>query len=98
MSSTNTVLISNDAAVASISFFMALFGCSFAHGQQDDDTRSIPAFGKQTQTMPTPALILTSLSPPIPPTTNNIAPQQEQIIGSYFVVPSPSPSPSLPMD
>ncbi len=75
---------------------MALFGCSFAHGQQDDDMTSIPAFGKQTQTMPTPALILTSLSPPIPPTTNNIAQQQEQIIGSDLVVPSPSPS--LPMD
>jgi hypothetical protein len=93
-------IISNHAAVASISFFMAFFGCSFAHGQQDDDTTSISAFGKQTQTMPTPALILTSLSPPIPPTTNNIAQQQEQIIGSDLVVPSPSPSPSpsLPMD
>jgi hypothetical protein len=75
---------------------MALFGCSFAHGQQDVYTTSIPAFGKQTQTMPTPALILTSLSPPIPPTTNNIAQQQEQIIGSDLVVPSPGPS--LPMD
>jgi hypothetical protein len=27
---------------------MALFGCSFAHGQQEDDTTSIPAFGKLT--------------------------------------------------
>ncbi len=81
----------------SISFFIALFGCSFAHGQQEEDnTTSIPAFGKLTQPMSTPTLILTSFYPPIPPATTNIAQEQEQIIGGDLVVPSPNLS--LPMD
>ena len=81
MTSINKDKITNHAAAVSISFsfFIAVFGCSFAHGQQEDHT---------TQ--------------PIPPTANNIGQQQEQIIGSDLVVPSPilSPSPnlSLPTD
>lgn len=74
---------------------MALFGYSLAHGQQEDDTTSITAFGELTQPVSTPRLIFTSLSASIPPATNNIGQQQEQIIGSDLVVSSPSPSPSL---
>jgi hypothetical protein len=98
MTSVNKDVISNHAAMASISFFIALFGCSFVHGQQEEDTTSIPAFGKLTHPMSTPTLKFTSLSPPIPLANNNIAQQQEQIIGSDHVIPSPSPSPSLSMD
>jgi hypothetical protein len=105
MTSINKDKITNHAAAMSISFsfsfFIAVFGCSFAHGQQQEDhTTSITAFGKFPTS--TPRLIFTSLSQPIPPTTNNIGQQQEQIIGSDLVVPSPSLSPSpnlsLPMD
>lgn len=102
----NKEVISNHAAVASISFFIAFFGSSFAHGQQEDDTTA--AFGKVTQPQPmsTPRIIFTSLSPPIPPATYSIGQQQEQIIGSDLGVPTPSASPSptpsqslsLPMD
>ena len=108
MTSINKGVISNHAASVSISFsfsfFIALFGCSFAHGQQEDDTTSITAFGKLTQPVSIPRLIFTSLSPSILPATNSIGQQQEQIIGSDLVVSSPSPSPnpspslSLPMD
>jgi hypothetical protein len=103
MTSINKDKITNHAAAVSISFsfFIVVFGCSFAHGQQQEDhATSITAFGKLPTS--TPSLIFTSLSQPIPPTTNNIGQQQEQIIGSDLVVPSPilSPSPnlSLPMD
>jgi hypothetical protein len=102
MTSINKDKITNHAAAVSVSFsfFMALFGYSFAHGQQEDDATSITAFGELTQPVSTPRLIFTSLSPPIPPATNNIGQQQEQIIGSDLVVPTPSPSPSvnIPMD
>ena len=64
----------------------------FAHGQQDDDTASLTAFGKLTQPVSTPRLTFTSLSPPILPATNSFGQQQEQIIGSDLVAPSPSPS------
>ena len=84
--------------MASISFFIALVGCSFAHGQQEENTTSIAAFGKLTYLMSTTKLIHASLSPPIPLANNNIAQQQEQIIGSDLVIPNPSPSPSLSMD
>ena len=104
----NKDVIRNRAAVASISFFIASFGSSFAYGQQQEDTMSVTAFGKVTQPQPmsTPRIIFTSLSPPIPPATNNIGQQQEQIIGSDLGVPTPSASPSptpsqslsLPMD
>jgi hypothetical protein len=96
----NKDVIINHAAVASISFFIAFFGSSFAHGQQEDDTTSVTAFGKVTkpQPMSTPRIIFTSLSPPIPPATNSIGQQQEQIIGSDLGVPTPSQSLSLPMD
>jgi hypothetical protein len=105
MTSINKDKITSHAAAVSISFsfFIAVFGCSFAHGQQQEDhTTSITAFGKLPTS--TPRLIFTSLSQPIPPTTNNVGQQQEQIIGSDLVVPSPSPSLSpspnlsLPMD
>ncbi|MDQ3977005.1 MAG: hypothetical protein M3264_10820 [Thermoproteota archaeon] len=58
----NKDVISNRAAVASISFFIAFFGSSFAHGQQEDDTTSGTAFGKVTQPQPmsTPRIIFTS--------------------------------------
>lgn len=104
----NKEVISNHAAVASISFFIAFFGSSFAHGQQEDDTTAVTAFGKVTQPQPmsTPRIIFTSLSPPIPPATYSIGQRQEQIIGSDLGVPTPSASPSptpsqslsLPMD
>jgi hypothetical protein len=105
MTSINKDKITNHAAAVSISFsfsfFIALFGCSFAHGQQQEDhTTSINEFGKLPTSTPRP--IFTSLSQPIPPTTNNIGQQQEQIIESDPVVPSlslsPSPNLSLPMD
>lgn len=102
MTSINKDKITNHAAAVSISFsfFIAVFGCSFAHGQQEDHTTSITAFGELPTS--TPRLIFTSLSQPIQPTTNNIGQQQEQIIGSDLVVPSPSLSPSpnlsLPID
>src|ERR687898_532657 len=96
MTSINKDVISKHAAMASISFFIALVGSSFAHGQQqEEDTTSIPAFGKLTYPMSTTKLILASLSPPIPLANNNIAQQQEQIIGSDLVIPSPSPSLSM---
>jgi hypothetical protein len=82
-------LITSYAAVVPISFFIALFSCNFAHGQQEDDTTSIPAIGA----IPTP--LLTPLSPPTPPSTDNIAQKQEQIIGSDSPVPTPTPTPSL---
>jgi hypothetical protein len=104
----NKDVIINHAAVASISFFIAFLGSSFAHGQQEDDTTSVTAFGKVTQPQPmsTPRIIFTSLSPPIPPATNSIGQQQEQIIGSDLEIPTPSATPSptpsqrlsLPMD
>jgi hypothetical protein len=92
----NKDVISNHAAVASFSFLLAFFGSSFAHGQQEDDTTSITAFGKP-QTMSSPRIIFTSLSTPIPPATNSIGQQQEQTIGSDLEVPtlSPTPSPTL---
>jgi hypothetical protein len=83
---------------------MALLGCSFAHGQQEDDTAYLTAFGKLTQPASAPRLLFTSLSPPISSATNNIGQQPEQIIGNDLVVPSPSPIPdprsnlSLPTD
>ena len=95
MTSINKDVISKHAAMASISFFIALVGCSFAYGQQEEDTTSIPAFGKLTYPMSTTKLIHASLSPPIPLANNNIAQQQEQIIGSDLVIPSPSPSLSM---
>ncbi len=48
----NKDVIRNRAAVASISFFIASFGSSFAYGQQQDDTTSVTAFGKVTQPQP----------------------------------------------
>ena len=87
--------------MVSISFFIALFSCDFAHGQQEDDTTSIPAIGALMRPISTLAPLLTPLSPPIPPsTTNNIPQQQEQIIGSDSLVPIPSPGSgsSLPID
>jgi hypothetical protein len=83
-------LITSYAAVVSISFFIALFSCDFAHGQQEDDTTSIPAIGALMRPIST-----------IPPsTTNNIPQQQEQIIGSDSLVPIPSPGlgSSLPIE
>jgi hypothetical protein len=91
-------LITSYAAVVSISFFIAFFSCNFAHGQQEDDTTSIPAIGALTQSISIPTPLPTPLSPPTPPSTDNIAQQQEQIIGSDSLVPSPSPSPSLPIE
>jgi hypothetical protein len=93
-------LITGYAAVVSISFFIALFSCNFAHGQQEDDTTSIPAIGALTQTISIPTPLLTPLSPPTPPSTDNIAQKQEQIIGSDSTVPTPTPSlsPSLPIE
>lgn len=46
------------------------------------------------------APLITPLSPPIPPSTNNIPQQQEQIIGSESLVPIPSPGSgsSLPIE
>ena len=47
------------------------------------------------------APLITPLSPPIPPSTNNIPQQQEQIIGSsdsLVPIPSPGSSPSLPIE
>jgi flagellar motor protein MotB len=85
----------------SISFFIALFSCDFAHGQQEDDTTSIPAIGALMRPISTLAPLITPLSPPIPPsTTNNIPQQQEQIIGSDSLVPIPSPGSgsSLPIE
>ncbi|HEX5978054.1 MAG TPA: hypothetical protein VFY68_12300, partial [Nitrososphaeraceae archaeon] len=101
MTTINKDKITNHAAAVSVSFsfFIALFGCSFAHGQQEDQATSITAFGKLPTSTPRP--IFTSLSPPTPPTANNIG-QQEKIIESDLVVPSlslsPSPNLSLPMD
>jgi hypothetical protein len=93
-------LIASYAAVASMSFFIALFSCNFAHGQQEDDTTSIPAIGALTRSISIPTPLPTLLSPPTPPSTDNIEQQQEQIIGSDSLVPgpSPSPSPSLPIE
>jgi hypothetical protein len=100
MTSINKEVISDHAAALSISFlfFIAFFGCSYVHGQHEDDIPSITAFGKLTQPVSTPILTFTSLSQPLLPAPNNIGQQQEQIIGSDLVVPGPSPSPSLPMD
>ena len=91
-------LITSYAAVVSISFFIAFFSCNFAHGQQEDDTTSIPAIGALTRSISIPTPLPTPLSPPTPPSTDNIAQQQEQIIGSDSLVPSLSPSPSLPIE
>lgn len=95
-------LIASYAAILSTSFFIALFSCNFAHGQQEDDTTSIPAIGALTRSIsiPTPLPPLTPLSPPTPPSSDNIAQKQEQIIGSGSLAPSPSPSPSpsLPIE
>jgi hypothetical protein len=96
-------LIASYAAVLSISFFVALFSCNFAHGQQEDDTTSVPAIGALTRSIsiptptptPTPLPPLTPLSPLTPPSSDNIAQKQEQIIGGSLV---PSPSPSLPIE
>jgi hypothetical protein len=85
-------LITSNAAVVPISFFMALFSCNFAHGQQEDDTTSIPAIGALTRSISIPSPLLTPLSPPTPPSTDNIAQKQEQIIGSDSPVPTPTPS------
>jgi hypothetical protein len=93
-------LITSYAAVVSISFFIALFSCDFAHGQQEDDTTSIPTIGALMRPISTLAPLITPLSPPIPPSTNNIPQQQEQIIGSDSLVPFPSPGSSsiLPIE
>jgi hypothetical protein len=91
-------LITSYAAVVSISFFIAIFSCNFAHGQQEDDTTSIPAIGALTRTISIPTPLPTPLSPPTPPSTDNITQQQEQIVGSDSLAPSPSPSPSLPIE
>jgi hypothetical protein len=100
MTSENGGLITSYAAVVSISFFIAFFSCNFAHGQQEDDTTSIPAIGALTRSIsiptPLPTILPTPLSPQTPPSTDNIAQQQEQIIGSDSLVPSPSPS--LPIE
>ncbi len=87
ITSENGGLITSYAAVVSISFFIAFFSCNFAHGQQEDDTTSIPAIGALTRSISIP----TPLSPPTPPSTSNIPQQQEQIIGSDSLVPIPSP-------
>jgi hypothetical protein len=94
-------LITSYAAVVSISLFIALFSCDFAHGQQEDDTTSIPAIGALMRPISTLAPLITPLSPLIPPSTNNIPQQQEQIIGSsdsLVPIPSPGSSPSLPIE
>jgi hypothetical protein len=84
-------LIASYAAVLSISFFIALFSCNLANGQQEDDTTSAPAIGGSISIpTPTPLPPLTPLSPPTPPSSDNIAQKQEQIIGSGSLVPSPS--------
>jgi hypothetical protein len=93
-------LITSYAAVVPISFFIALFSCNFAHGQQEDDTTSIPAIGALTRSISIPTPLLTPLSPPTHPSTDDIAQKQEQIIGSDSPVPTPTPSlsPSLPIE
>lgn len=93
-------LITSYAAVVSISFFIALSSCDLAHGQQEDDTTSIPAIGAHMRPISTLAPLITPLSPPIPPSTNNVPQQQEQIIGSDSLVPIPSPGSgsSLPIE
>jgi hypothetical protein len=91
-------LIINHAAFVSISFFVALFSCSFAHGQQEEDTTSLTATGILSQPISKTTPASSRLPQLIPQPTDNIVQQQEPTIGSGVLVPSPNPSPSLPID